>query len=183
MTPAMAEVAGVAAEVPGWLQGAGSADGARSGGAAGRRAAAARSGRDGEGSGGAGRRPLRLSAAARSRGRVVCGPGLRRCGDKLLVTKCGRHPSQGTRQWQRWWRLLVDSQQKRVSWDSGGCPAGRRLRILFGSWKGPWSLPLIRLEKSRWSLCAYFYNSFRGTVNNWNVALDGRPGEKRPWGI
>ncbi|XP_017907680.1 PREDICTED: exosome complex component RRP40 isoform X2 [Capra hircus] len=69
---------------------------------------------DGEGSGGAGERPLRLNAAARSRGRVVCGPGLRRCGDRLLVTKCGRlrhkEPGSGSGGGVYW----VDSQQKRV---------------------------------------------------------------------
>lgn len=68
---------------------------------------------DGEGSGGAGERPLRLNAAARSRGRVVCGPGLRRCGDRLLVTKCGRlrhkEPGSGSGGGVYW----VDSQQKR----------------------------------------------------------------------
>uniref|UniRef100_A0A8B9W5T1 Exosome complex component RRP40 n=1 Tax=Bos mutus grunniens TaxID=30521 RepID=A0A8B9W5T1_BOSMU len=57
---------------------------------------------DGDGPGGAGERPLRLNAAARSRGRVVCGPGLRRCGDRLLVT----NGSGGGVYW-------VDSQQKR----------------------------------------------------------------------
>uniref|UniRef100_A0A8C2NII1 Ribosomal RNA-processing protein 40 n=1 Tax=Capra hircus TaxID=9925 RepID=A0A8C2NII1_CAPHI len=68
---------------------------------------------DGEGSGGAGERPLRLNATARSRGRVVCGPGLRRCGDRLLVTKCGRlrhkEPGSGSGGGVYW----VDSQQKR----------------------------------------------------------------------
>lgn len=75
---------------------------------------------DGEGPGGAGERPLRLNVAARSRGRVVCGPGLRRCGDRLLVTKCGRlrhkEPGSGSGGGVYW----VDSQQKRVSWDSEG---------------------------------------------------------------
>ncbi|XP_007197088.2 exosome complex component RRP40 isoform X2 [Balaenoptera acutorostrata] len=69
---------------------------------------------DGEGPGGAGERPLRLNAGARSRGRVVCGPGLRRCGDRLLVTKCGRlrhkEPGSGSGGGVYW----VDSQQKRV---------------------------------------------------------------------
>ncbi|XP_033287022.1 exosome complex component RRP40 isoform X2 [Orcinus orca] len=69
---------------------------------------------DGEGPGSAGERPLRLNAGARSRGRVVCGPGLRRCGDRLLVTKCGRlrhkEPGSGNGGGVYW----VDSQQKRV---------------------------------------------------------------------
>lgn len=75
---------------------------------------------DAEGPGGAGERPLSLNAGARSRVRVVCGPGLRRCGDRLLVTKCGRlrhkEPGSGSGGGVYW----VDSQQKRVSWDSGG---------------------------------------------------------------
>lgn len=75
---------------------------------------------DGEGPGSAGERPLRLNAGARSRGRVVCGPGLRRCGDRLLVTKCGRlrhkEPGSGNGGGVYW----VDSQQKRVSCDSRG---------------------------------------------------------------
>ncbi|XP_026961272.1 exosome complex component RRP40 isoform X2 [Sagmatias obliquidens] len=69
---------------------------------------------DGEGPGSAGERSLRLNAGARSRGRVVCGPGLRRCGDRLLVTKCGRlrhkEPGSGNGGGVYW----VDSQQKRV---------------------------------------------------------------------
>ncbi|KAM8801210.1 exosome complex component RRP40 [Rhynchonycteris naso] len=58
---------------------------------------------------GAGQRPLRLNAGTRSRVRVVCGPGLRRSGDRLLVTKCGRlrHKEHGG---GVYW---VDSQQKR----------------------------------------------------------------------
>uniref|UniRef100_A0A8C6BMH0 Exosome component 3 n=1 Tax=Monodon monoceros TaxID=40151 RepID=A0A8C6BMH0_MONMO len=68
---------------------------------------------DGEGPGSAGERPLRLNAGARSGGRVVCGPGLRRCGDRLLVTKCGRlrhkEPGSGNGGGVYW----VDSQQKR----------------------------------------------------------------------
>ncbi|XP_045051173.2 exosome complex component RRP40 isoform X1 [Desmodus rotundus] len=74
---------------------------------------------DAEGPGSAGEQPLRLNAGVRSRVRVVCGPGLRRCGDRLLVTKCGRlrhkEPSGGGG--GVYW---VDSQQKRVRWDSGG---------------------------------------------------------------
>lgn len=69
---------------------------------------------------GPGERPLRLNAGARSRVRVVCGPGLRRCGDRLLVTKCGRlrhkEPGGGSGGGVYW----VDSQQKRVTGDSGG---------------------------------------------------------------
>lgn len=74
---------------------------------------------DAEGLGGAGERPLLLNPGARSRVRVVCGPGLRRCGDRLLVTKCGRlrHKEPGGGGGGVYW---VDSQQKRVSWDSGG---------------------------------------------------------------
>lgn len=75
---------------------------------------------DAEGPGGAVERPLRLNAGARSRVRVVCGPGLRRCGDRLLVTKCGRlrhkEPGGGSGGGVYW----VDSQQKRVTGDSGG---------------------------------------------------------------
>lgn len=73
---------------------------------------------DAEGPGGTGER-LRLNAGARPRVRVVCGPGLRRCGDRLLVTKCGRlrHKEPGGSGGGVYW---VDSQQKRVSWDSGG---------------------------------------------------------------
>ncbi|XP_008072332.1 exosome complex component RRP40 isoform X2 [Carlito syrichta] len=63
--------------------------------------------------GGAGEKLLRLNAGARSRVRVVCGPGLRRCGDRLLVTKCGRlrykEPGSGSGGGVYW----VDSQQKR----------------------------------------------------------------------
>lgn len=53
---------------------------------------------------------LRLSAGAAPQGRLLCGPGLRRSGAGLLVTKCGllRHrPAGGGAYW-------VDSQQKRV---------------------------------------------------------------------
>ncbi|XP_003940110.1 exosome complex component RRP40 isoform X1 [Saimiri boliviensis] len=69
---------------------------------------------DAEGPGGAGERPLSLNAGARSRVRVICGPGLRRCGDRLLVTKCGRlrhkEPGGGGGGGGVYW---VDSQQKR----------------------------------------------------------------------
>nr|XP_042127026.1 exosome complex component RRP40 isoform X1 [Peromyscus maniculatus bairdii] len=69
---------------------------------------------DADGLGGAGEQPLRLNAGARPRLRVVCGPGLRRCGDRLLVTKCGRlrHKEPGGGGGGIYW---VDSQQKRVS--------------------------------------------------------------------
>lgn len=104
---------------------------------------------DGDGPGGAGERPLRLNATARSRGRVVCGPGLRRCGDRLLVTKCGRlrhkEPGSGSGGGVYW----VDSQQKRVSWDSGGVVRpGEGRGYSSEARKGPWSLPLVRLAKS-----------------------------------
>lgn len=78
---------------------------------------------DADGLGGAGEQPLRLNAGARPRLRIVCGPGLRRCGDRLLVTKCGRlrhkEPSGGGGGGGGgvYW---VDSQQKRVS----GCRRG-----------------------------------------------------------
>ncbi|NXD22687.1 EXOS3 protein, partial [Spelaeornis formosus] len=52
---------------------------------------------------------LRLSTGATPLGRLLCGPGLRRSGAGLLVTKCGllRHrPGGGGAYW-------VDSQQKR----------------------------------------------------------------------
>ncbi|KAM5328244.1 exosome complex component RRP40 [Glossophaga mutica] len=67
---------------------------------------------DAEGLGSAGERPLRLNAGVRSRVRVVCGPGLRRCGDRLLVTKCGRlrHKEPSGSGGGVYW---VDSQQKR----------------------------------------------------------------------
>lgn len=67
---------------------------------------------DVEGPGNAGERPLRLNAGVRSRVRVVCGPGLRRCGDRLLVTKCGRlrHKEPCGGSGGVYW---VDSQQKR----------------------------------------------------------------------
>lgn len=72
---------------------------------------------DPEGPGGAGERPLRLNAGPRSRVRVVCGPGLRRCGDRLLVTKCGRlrHKEPGGGGGGSGGVYWVDSQQKRVS--------------------------------------------------------------------
>lgn len=77
---------------------------------------------DVDGFGGAGEQPLRLNVGVRPRLRVVCGPGLRRCGDRLLVTKCGRlrhkEPSGGGSGGVYW----VDSQQKRVS----GCRRGAR---------------------------------------------------------
>ncbi|XP_077003774.1 exosome complex component RRP40 isoform X2 [Tamandua tetradactyla] len=69
-----------------------------------------------EGPGGAGERPLRLNSGARSRVRVVCGPGLRRCGDRLMVTKCGRlrhKESSGGSGGGGGGVYWVDSQQKR----------------------------------------------------------------------
>ncbi|XP_036611504.1 exosome complex component RRP40-like [Trichosurus vulpecula] len=55
---------------------------------------------------------LRLGSVVRPRACVVCGPGLRRCGDRLLVTKCGRlrHKEPGGGGGGVYW---VDSQQKR----------------------------------------------------------------------
>ncbi|CAK6433806.1 unnamed protein product [Pipistrellus nathusii] len=70
---------------------------------------------DAEGLAGSGERPLRLNAGVRSRVRVVCGPGLRRCGDRLLVTKCGRlrHKEPGGGGGGGGGVYWVDSQQKR----------------------------------------------------------------------
>ncbi|NXP49541.1 EXOS3 protein, partial [Heliornis fulica] len=56
---------------------------------------------------------LRLDVDAAPRGRLLCGPGLRRCADGLLVTKCGllRHrQARGGSSGGAYW---VDSQQKR----------------------------------------------------------------------
>ncbi|XP_064369852.1 exosome complex component RRP40 [Dromaius novaehollandiae] len=57
---------------------------------------------------------LRLGASAAPRGRLLCGPGLRRSGAGLLVTKCGllrhRQAGGGTAAGGAFW---VDSQQKR----------------------------------------------------------------------
>uniref|UniRef100_F6Q542 Exosome complex component RRP40 n=1 Tax=Monodelphis domestica TaxID=13616 RepID=F6Q542_MONDO len=69
----------------------------------------------GPGTEGSAEQTLRLGAVVRPRTRVVCGPGLRRCGDRLLVTKCGRlrhkEPSGGgSGGGGVYW---VDSQQKR----------------------------------------------------------------------
>ena len=115
---------------------------------------------DGEGPGGAGERPLRLNAGARPRVRVVCGPGLRRCGDRLLVTKCGRlrHKEAGGGGGGGggsgvYW---VGSQQKRVSRGSEGVGRpGEGWEEKEGTsreiQKGPWS-PLLRLAYSYRSL-------------------------------
>ncbi|KAK4821130.1 hypothetical protein QYF61_013516 [Mycteria americana] len=58
---------------------------------------------------------LRLGAGAAPRGRLLCGPGLRRCAAGLLVTKCGllrhRQAGGGAAAGGAYW---VDSQQKRV---------------------------------------------------------------------
>ncbi|XP_072452856.1 exosome complex component RRP40 [Notamacropus eugenii] len=58
---------------------------------------------------------LRLGSVVRARARVVCGPGLRRCGDRLLVTKCGRlrHREPGGGGGGGGGVYWVDSQQKR----------------------------------------------------------------------
>ncbi|XP_067155938.1 peroxiredoxin-like 2A isoform X4 [Apteryx mantelli] len=57
---------------------------------------------------------LRLGASAAPRGRLLCGPGLRRSGAGLLVTKCGllrhRQAGGGAAAGGAFW---VDSQQKR----------------------------------------------------------------------
>lgn len=84
---------------------------------------------DVDGLGGAGEQQLRLNAGARPRLRVVCGPGLRRCGDRLLVTKCGRlrHKEPGGGGGGVYW---VDSQQKRVS-DFGEAVLLRKLEFQF----------------------------------------------------
>ncbi|KFO35406.1 exosome complex component RRP40 [Fukomys damarensis] len=66
-----------------------------------------------DGPGVAGERPLRLNAAVCSRLRVVCGPGLRRCGDRLLVTKCGRLRHKESGSGSSGGIYWVDSQQKR----------------------------------------------------------------------
>ncbi|NXO03566.1 EXOS3 protein, partial [Rhinopomastus cyanomelas] len=54
---------------------------------------------------------LRLGGGAAVRGRLLCGPGLRRCPAGLLVTKCGllRHRAAGSAGGAYW----VDSQQRR----------------------------------------------------------------------
>lgn len=70
------------------------------------------------------RLPLGISAAPR--GRLLCGPGLRRCAGGLLVTKCGllrhRQAGGGAAAGGAYW---VDSQQKRVR--RGGGLGGRRV--------------------------------------------------------
>uniref|UniRef100_A0A8C9FIE0 Ribosomal RNA-processing protein 40 n=1 Tax=Pavo cristatus TaxID=9049 RepID=A0A8C9FIE0_PAVCR len=57
---------------------------------------------------------LLLGTSAAPRGRLLCGPGLRRCAGGLLVTKCGllrhRQASGGAAAGGAYW---VDSQQKR----------------------------------------------------------------------
>lgn len=59
---------------------------------------------------------LRLGAGAAPRGRLLCGPGLRRCVAGLLVTKCGllRHRQAGGGGGAAGGAYWVDSQQKRV---------------------------------------------------------------------
>ncbi|XP_067323081.1 exosome complex component RRP40 isoform X2 [Anolis sagrei] len=56
---------------------------------------------------------LRLSANGPQKGKLVCGPGLRRGGEGLLVTKCGllRYRGPGSGSGGVYW---VDSQQRRV---------------------------------------------------------------------
>lgn len=84
---------------------------------------------------------LRLGGGAAPRGRLLCGPGLRRCAGGLLVTKCGllRHRQAGGgaagAAGGAYW---VDSQQKRVGarrgpagGREGARPCGRRLSDPF----------------------------------------------------
>ena len=169
---------GCSSGVPGWLQGAGSTDGARSSGAAGRGVAAARSGGR--------RRPRRCRGATAAPKRRSALPGTRGVRPRLAALRrptAGHQvrpaPSQGTWQWQRRWRLLGG-----LAAEAGklglrrGCPAGRRLRILLGSTEGALEPSSDKASQEPLESCAYFYNSFRGTVNSWNVALDGRPGKK-----
>lgn len=93
---------------------------------------------DHEDIGGAGEQPLSLNVGARPRLRVVCGPGLRRCGDRLLVTKCGRlrhkEPSGGGGGSGGGGVYWVDSQQKRVSRCRRGGAAAKvgSLRAIVG---------------------------------------------------
>ncbi|KAM6067317.1 exosome complex component RRP40 isoform 3-T3 [Chlamydotis macqueenii] len=58
---------------------------------------------------------LRLGADSAPRGRLLCGPGLRRCAGGLLVTKCGllRHRRAGGGAAGGGGAYWVDSQQKR----------------------------------------------------------------------
>ncbi|NXI41175.1 EXOS3 protein, partial [Galbula dea] len=58
---------------------------------------------------------LRLNASGAPRGRLLCGPGLRRCASGLLVTKCGllRHRRAGGGSAKAGGAYWVDSQQKR----------------------------------------------------------------------
>lgn len=104
---------------------------------------------DVDGLGGAGEQQLRLNAGARPRLRVVCGPGLRRCGDRLLVTKCGRlrHKEPGGGGGGVYW---VDSQQKRVS-DFGEAVLLRKRSSSSGKTPCVWE---ERLRRASRSLCA-----------------------------
>lgn len=140
---------------------------------------------DAESPGRAGEQPLRLNAGARSRVRVVCGPGLRRCGDRLLVTKCGRlrhkEPSGGSGGGVYW----VDSQQKRVSWtpeqwyghESGILTLGRLLRRAREGALEPSCINACPGPTVSGSISA----SRTERLNNWYVALEGRPGGKGVW--
>ncbi|OBS58127.1 hypothetical protein A6R68_10749 [Neotoma lepida] len=96
---------------------------------------------DVDGLGGAGEQPLRLNAGARPRLRVVCGPGLRRCGDRLLVTKCGRlrHKEPGGGGGGIYW---VDSQQKRVSGRRRGGAAAQAMMTHL-SFEVQLSMPML----------------------------------------
>lgn len=73
---------------------------------------------------------LPLGSEAAPRGRLLCGPGLRRCAAGLLVTKCGllrhRQPGGGggAAAGGAYW---VDSQQKRVGHGGRRGGLGRRL--------------------------------------------------------
>lgn len=91
---------------------------------------------------------LRLGPSSAPRGRLLCGPGLRRCAAGLLVTKCGllrhRPPAGAGTGGGAYW---VDSQQKRVR--SAGRGAERSARCPLGHlFCGP-SLPPMGADEPR----------------------------------